>query len=427
MLFGTILHVRFEMDASIIEHHKAAAVHTLPNDTEIIDIILSAGVNTFCLVADSVFATMDQYVADLADEGSVNRWVMPSERSIPAVAAGRWLATGELTIMSMQNSGFSNAMDYLRTVLAVHRIPGLVMSSWRGFDPVLDESEPHIVVGKYTESDTQITLGEDHVFGYRYGEELLMQTNAALADAVAGNLACLRVSPKGFANTYPLRFITDARIPQIDLKSYYEVAQRKGNPFQDVNRRLLISREEALHRIHEEMKGYNPFYIVGNGFNPRAMQALRITEDTFENAGGMGSSLAIAWGAAKSNPNQVFVAIEGDQNAVMNEMEKVICSDYPENLFWYIINNGSGESVGPSLSLPLAPWHYELARVINTRNIQPNSFNYPRINASGLKFDRPEAAAIAAEFGNLPAQAKLARIILEKKENERKRNATCIT
>ncbi len=345
---------------------------------------------------------------------------MPSERSIPAVAAGRWLATGELTVMSMQNSGFSNAMDYLRTVLMIHNIPGLVLSSWRGFDAQFDESEPHIVIGDLTEADTKVTVGDQHVFGHRFGHDLMAQTQAALADALAGNLACLRVSPLGFAKTYALKFIPDANIPQIDLTRYYEMSAKKGTPFQQVKQQPIISREEALHRIHEEMKELNPFYIVGNGFNPRAMQALRITADTFENAGGMGSSLAIAWGAAKSNPNQVFVAIEGDQNAVMNEMEKVICSDYPENLFWYILNNGSGESVGPSISLPLAPWHYELARVINTHNIEPNSFSYPRINASGLKFDMPEAAAIVSEIGNLPAQARLARIILERKENERK-------
>ncbi|MFN5620493.1 MAG: thiamine pyrophosphate-dependent enzyme [Flavobacteriales bacterium] len=407
-------------DVKPIEQKVLSTIPGMPKDTAIVDTILSAGIDTYCLVADSVFATMDQYVADLAAEGRVNRWVMPSERSIPAVAAGRWLATGQLTAMSMQNSGFSNAMDYLRTVLLVHKIPGLVLSSWRGFDAQLDESEPHIVVGDLTESDTIVTMGEGHVFGHRYGHHLLEQTHAALSDALAGNLACLRVSPQGFNKSYPLRFIPDARIPQIDLTRYYETSAKKGMPFQQVQKQQIISREEALHRIHEEMKGLNPFYIVGNGFNPRAMQALRITEDTFENAGGMGSSLAIAWGAAKSNPNQVFVAVEGDQNAVMNEMEKVICSDYPENLYWYILNNGSGESVGPSLSLPLAPWHYELARVINTHNIEPNSFSYPRINASGLKFDMPEAAAITSEIGNLPAQARLARIILERKEIERR-------
>ena len=130
----------------------------------------------------------------------------------------------------------------------------------------------------------------------------------------------------------------------------------------------------------------------------------------------MGSSLAIAWGAAKSNPHQVFVAIDGDQNAVMNEMEKVLPSDYPANLDWYILNNGTGESVGPSLSLPLSPWHYELARVINTRNAPPGSFKPSRINASGLKFKSAAAQALAREIGNLPAQAHRARQILQLKE-----------
>mgnify|MGYP003341126216 FL=1 len=120
--------------------------------------------------------------------------------------------------------------------------------------------------------------------------------------------------------------------------------------------------------------------------------------------------------AAKSNPNQIFVAIDGDQNAIMNEMEKVVCSDYPENLFWYIINNGTGESVGTSISIPLSPWHYDLARIIHTYNDPPGTFTYPRINGSGIKFDNEEAMNLAKEIGNLPAEARLARKILEKKQ-----------
>ena len=145
------------------------------------------------------------------------------------------------------------------------------------------------------------------------------------------------------------------------------------------------------------------------------MRALRLTERTFENAGGMGSTLAIAWGAAKSDPSRVYVAIDGDQNAQMNEMDKVLCSDYPENLYWFILDNGTGESVGTSRSRPLAPWFYDLARVIPTRNGAPGSFKHPRINASGLKFASPEAKALAAEIGNLPAQAHLARRILARR------------
>jgi CRP-like cAMP-binding protein/sulfopyruvate decarboxylase TPP-binding subunit len=384
----------------------------VPTDKEIVDTFLHRGIGTVCMVADSILSSMDQYLMELSAEGKANRWVVPSERSIPAVAVGRWLATGELTLMSMQNSGFTNAMDYLRTVMLTHRIPGIVLTSWRGFDAVLDDSEPHILVGDVTDADNCNTMGREHVYGHRTGVGLIHEICTAIDDAAGGNLVCIRVSPPGFSKSYPLKIVADARIPYLDPGRYASVAARKGKPFKKVQEEALRTRDEALEDIHEEMKPIDPFYIVGNGFNPRAMQSLRLTENTFENAGGMGSTLAIAWGAAKSNPRQVFVAIDGDQNAVMNEMEKVLASDYPDNLHWFILNNGTGESVGPSLSLPLCPWHYDLARVINTRNTPLGTFKHSRINASGLKFESEEARALAKEIGNLPAQAHLARRIL---------------
>ena len=384
----------------------------VPTDVELVDAFLNAGLDTFCLVADSVFATMDEYLADLAAAGKVNRWVVPSERSIPAVATGRWLATGKLTVMSMQNSGFTAAMDYLRTVMMVHRVPGLLISSWRGFDATLDDSEPHILVGDTTDADNRNTMGDAHVFGQRTGIGLRRDQQLAIADAQAGNLPCLRISPPGFTRGYSLRTVEEPLPAAIAAPDYAAIAARCGRPFEVVRAEAPVSREEALIRIHAEMGHLNPFYIVGNGYNPRAMQALRLTDRTFENAGGMGSTLAIAWGAAKSDPNTVFVAIDGDQNAQMNEMEKVVCSDYPDNLYWYILNNGTGESVGTSRSLPLAPWFYDLAQVIQTRNDPPGSFKYPRVNNSGIKFESDEARALTAEIGNLPAQAHLARLIL---------------
>lgn len=395
----------------------------VPTEKDIVDSFLAGGIDTFCLVGDSIFSTMDQYIMDLAAEGKANRWVVPSERSIPAVAVGRWLATGKITVMSMQNTGFTNAMDYLRTVMLVHRIPGLVMSGWRGFDRFLDDSEPHTLVGNATDADNRNTFADAHVFGQRSGVGLLRDVRKAIADAQQGNLACLRMSPPGFSRSYPLRSVADSCVPRPDLRRYAATVERKGLPYEQVRNEPPLDRDDALRKIHQEMKSLDPFYIVGNGFNPRAMQALRLTENTFENSGGMGSSLAIAWGAAKSDPSQVFVAIDGDQNAVMNEMEKVLSSDYPDNLYWFILDNGTGESVGTSLSLPLSPWHYELARVINTRNQAPGSFKYSRINASGLKFDDPAAAAMARELGSLPAQAHVARRLLQRKLDSRAKSA----
>jgi phosphonopyruvate decarboxylase len=394
------------------------AAPRFPTDTEIIDAFLERGIDTVCTVEDSAMATMDQYLCDLEAKGKVTRWVLPSERSIPAVATGRWLATGKLTLMSMQNTGLTNAMDYLRTLMTVHRIPGIVISGWRGHDPVLDHSEPHILIGDVTDADARNTFEASCIFGHRDGADLLNETKDAIDSALRGDLAILRVSPSGFAKTCTLQPLKDSAIPYSDPECYAECARRKGKPFREVQKEPLMTRDDALLHLHEMMKPLDPFYIVGNGFNPRAMQALRITERTFENSGAMGSSLGIAWGAAKSNPDQVFVAIDGDQNAIMNEMDKVIAHDYPGNLFWFILNNGTGESVAPTPSLPLSPWHYDLAHVINTTNGLVGSFDYPRLDDSGLKFDPQEAKTLAAKIGNLPAQAHLARRLLSRDNNK---------
>jgi len=384
----------------------------LPDDTQIVDAFLERGVDTVCIVEDSSMASLGQYFFDLASEGKMTRWVLPSERSLPAVAAGRWLATGSLTLMSMQNTGLSNAADSLRTLMAIHRIPGLVMSGWRGFDPVIDDSEPHILVGNVTDADAHNMFDSPCIFGHRDGKNLLEETRAAIESALGGCLSILRVSPGGFRATRHPTQPSGKRASTFDPVLYAERAARKGKPFLKVREEPLLSRDEALRHIHEMMSPLNPFYIVGNGYNARAMQALWITDRTFENAGAMGTSLGIAWGAAKSRPDVVFVAIDGDQNAVMSEMEKILSSDYPENLFWFILDNGVGESVGLTPSIPLSPWHYELAHVINTASGTSVSFRYPRMNASGVKFEAPEARHLAEQIGNLPAQAHLARRIL---------------
>lgn len=397
--------------------HRGSSV---PMDVEAMDEFLVNGMYAFPMVADSIFANMDQYLMDLADEGRAYRWPLPSERSIPAVAAGRWLATGELSTMVMQNTGFSNAMEYLRTVMLVHRIPGFVLSTWRGFDSEIDDSEPHILVGDVTDTDNKNTVGRENVKGRRNGIGLLHDLRESIDLAKGGRLVCFRASPAGFKRSYPLKEVVDHEIRYLDMDYYEARKAEKGRPFRQVQAESLRTRDEGLKDIWDMIKAEDPldepFVVVGNGYDPRVFQALRLTRYSFENAGGMGSSLAIAWGAAKSNPDQNFVAIDGDQNAVMNEMEKVVTSDYPPNLRWFILNNGTGESVGTARSLPLSPIHYDMAYVINTKNEKPGSFNYPRINASGLKFDTEEAQELARRIGNLPAQAHLARQLLAERQ-----------
>lgn len=381
-----------------------------PTSSEVVGEFLDRGLNTVIMVADSVMAPMDQEWMDLAKEGAVNRWVMPSERSIPAVAVGRYLATGESSVMAMQNTGFSHAMEYIRTIMRPFGVPGLVFMSWRGHNET-ETSLPHVIIGEATDADTRNVFNKEDIFGRRNGRGYLGDMRKAIDRLFedSGHMVCLRLSPDASTPDYPLRETDESEIEYFDPEYYEYVSSIKGRPFKEVQAAPKMTREEAFQFVFNK-EGPDVFIVDGNGYGPRCMQALQLTEGSFDNDGGFGSSLAIAWGAAKSNPDQKFVAIDGDQNAFNSEMDKILSSDYPlNNLSWYIFNNGTGESVGPSRSRPLTKAHYELAYVINTKNEPPVPYRYKRIGAFGAKFRTQEALTLASEIGDHPAQMALAR------------------
>ena len=402
-------------------HHGTAKL----TDVEFVDEQLDRGINTFVIVADSAWQSVDQYLMDLEVDGKVNRWGMPSERSIPAVATGKWFATGELSNMMMQNSGFSNAMEYLRTIMQVHKIPGVLTSGWRGFE--FEGSPPHDLLGDITDKDNKNVYEKIDLFGTRSGRGLYTEVRKALDRASEGNyghLVCIRLSPGGLEKTYELRKVEESEVSYHNPAYYEAVKAKKGRPFEEVQAAGRMHPDDAMRFIVSSNPS-DAFYFVYNGYGARRFQALNLTENCFENAGGMGSSTALAWGAAKSNPEQLFIAIDGDQNTLMNDsMDDVLSSDYPPNMKRYIVNNGAGDSVGRALSRPLAPWKYDLSYTINIENQDPNEpFPYPRVGARGLKFNTQEALDLAKEIGDLPAVAWLGRkrLIELKKERDNKK------
>jgi hypothetical protein len=106
------------------------------------------------------------------------------------------------------------------------------------------------------------------------------------------------------------------------------------------------------------------------------------------------------------NPDIEVVVVDGDQNAQMSCMKDHLAVTYPDNLSWYILNNGIGASVGTAASLPLAPWYDDLARVIPTLPDEPGSFTYPRVRGKGVYFDTDEARYMAEKIGPLASHAE---------------------
>lgn len=419
--FGDNLHQAKEIFTDKSQRTRGA-IHrgsAIPTSSEINLEFYHRNLRTIIMVADSVMAPLDQQWMDDAMKGLVSRWVLPSERSIPAAAIGKYLATGEPSVMAMQNTGFSHAMEYIRTIMRPFGVPGLVFMSWRGHDET-ETSLPHIIIGDATDADTKNVFDKKDIFGKRNGIGYLRDMRRALDRLFedGGHLVCLRLSPDAFIPNYPLRETDENDIEYFNPDYYEYMSSIKGRPFREVQADPKMTREEAFQFVFER-EGPEAFIVDGNGYGPRCMQALQLTEGSFDNDGGFGSSLAIAWGAAKSNPDQKFVAIDGDQNAFNSEMDKILSSDYPMNLSWYIFNNGTGESVGPSRSKPLTKAHYELASVINTKNEPPVPYHYKRIGALGAKFRTQEALTLAAEIGDHPAQMVLARRWLTERQAPR--------
>ena len=77
--------------------------------------------------------------------------ITANEGSAVALAAGHYLATGELGLVYLQNSGLGNTVNPLTSLADadVYGIPMLVMIGWRG-EPGTEDEPQHVKMGKVT-------------------------------------------------------------------------------------------------------------------------------------------------------------------------------------------------------------------------------------------------------------------------------------
>lgn len=283
----------------------------------------SCGVDFFAGVPDSLLKDVCACITDnLPPDKNI---ITANEGAAVAVASGHYLATGNLPLVYMQNSGIGNAVNPLLSLAdeKVYSIPMLLMIGWRGEPGVHDEPQ-HVKQGAVT-----IPLLEAMEIPY----VILPDVDSAAFEAVEEIVAeCVKekkphaiIIKKGTFSPYKLR----SKVPN-------------NNP---------LSREDALKHIINVIPE-DSIIVSTTGKLSRELYEYRDErglshESDFLTVGSMGHSSSIALGIALSVPKRPVFCFDGDGAFIM-QMGGITNIGHlaPENYIHVVFNNGAHESVG---------------------------------------------------------------------------------
>lgn len=287
-------------------------------------LIEAIGAEFYTGVPDSQLkALCDYLIKEYGVEGR-HHIIAANEGNAAAIAAGYHLATGQVPVVYMQNSGIGNAINPLASLLneKVYAIPCIFVIGWRGEPGVPDEPQ-HIYQGEVT-----CRLLQDMGVEYRI---ISKDTHLSEIEGILRNFQVLLSKGKSVA------FVVRKGALEYEGKTVYK------NQF-------TIKREEAIKSIVSYAK--QAIIISTTGKASRELFEIREKnkdghERDFLTVGSMGHASSIALGIAISKPDRRIWCIDGDGAALMHMgAMAVIANRRLSNLVHVVINNGSHESVG---------------------------------------------------------------------------------
>lgn len=287
------------------------------------DTLRDCGVSMFTGVPDSLLKNMCAYITDYSD--SDHNIIAANEGAAVGIAAGYYLATGEVPVVYMQNSGIGNAVNPLMSLAdeKVYSMPILLVIGWRGEPGVHDEPQ-HVKQGEVT-----LPLLEAMQIPYIVLPDEDTTALQALQSIVAD---CHRLSKP------------HAVVIRKNTFGKYKLQKEAVNDYP-------LSREEALFRLVESIEE-DSVVVSTTGKLSRELFELRETrgeghDRDFLTVGSMGHSSSISLGIALEKPERRVYCFDGDGAFIMH-MGAIsnIGALAPKNLVHVVFNNGAHESVG---------------------------------------------------------------------------------
>lgn len=299
------------------------------------------GLDFFTGVPDSLLKSICAYIADHKD-GNHNI-IAANEGAAVAIAAGHYLATEQIPVVYMQNSGQGNSINPLASLTdkEVYNIPLLLLVGWRGKPGVHDEPQ-HVKQGRITLSLLQ-TMGIQHTVMSRDENELQVQ----IRDAIR----FMRQTKEPFA------FVVE--------KDTFATYTKQNDTVSD----FPLSREEAIQTVAAALDEKDCIVsttgmISRELFEYRAAMAQGHGRD-FLTVGSMGHASQIALGVALEKKDRKIWCLDGDGAMLMHMGGMAVIGNMkPKNYIHVILNNGAHDSVGGQPTVALGMNIPDLAKAL---------------------------------------------------------------
>lgn len=280
------------------------------------------GVKFFTGVPDSLLNNFCLYLVNNITDGK--HVMAANEGNAIAIAAGNYMATGNIPVVYMQNSGIGNATNPLLSLThdCVYGIPMILVIGWRG-DPSINDHVQHKKQGELTP-----VLMKDMDIPY----EILDDENT-----VVDKFAWAVETAKEISS--PVALIAKKAILTEKVKKQEYPESKLMNREEAVSAAVDVLGDDAIYlgttgratrEVHEQLKEHG----VGEGHE-------------WQNVGSMGHVSSVGLGIALAKPEQNVVVFDGDAAAVMHlGAFATNCRYKAGNLIHIVLNNGVNESVG---------------------------------------------------------------------------------
>ncbi|MBQ7686585.1 MAG: phosphonopyruvate decarboxylase [Bacteroidaceae bacterium] len=339
------------------------------------DTLASKGIDFYAGVPDSLLKNLCAYITDHAD--AKHNIIAANEGGAMGLAAGHYLATSQIPVVYMQNSGEGNIINPLASLTdkEVYNIPVLLVIGWRGKPGVHDEPQ-HVKQGK-------VTTGLLNVMGIDY--TVLSKEEDKAEKQIEKAVTYMQQTKECYA-----------LVIEKDTFEEYKLSSSVST----LHASLSLSREEAIQTVAAAL-GEKDVIVSTTGMISRELFEYRAAQNQgherdFLTVGSMGHASQIALGIALEKPDRRVWCFDGDGASIMHMGSMAIVgSKAPKNYVHVVFNNGAHDSVGGQPTVGLSIDLPAIAKAVGYKHVYSvdNKEELERLLASCIKPLISEGAA----------------------------------